>query len=131
MREYSGREVLICAWVGSGISVLGCGQRRLHNWEQGAGTGEAGAAEIGLDAEAGSEKHSWMPRRRLRGAASIPDPIRTVGLMDGAEQAGSQQHEENVGLGGVSGSGKWSLGLRQTQQPEAPRGRPGTKGGVM
>lgn len=65
MREYSGREVLICAWVGSGISVLGCGQRRLQNWEQGAGTGEAGAAGIGLDAEAGSEKHRWMPRCRL------------------------------------------------------------------
>lgn len=78
--EYSGREVLVCAWVGLEISMLGPGQR-----PQGAGTREAGGLETGLAAEAGSERAAGMSRPIVQGAAPFSDPVSAVGLAEGAE----------------------------------------------
>lgn len=84
------RKELICAWVGSEISVLGFRQCGPHDREQGAGTREAGATEIGL----APERTAGMSRYRVRGAASISDPIWAAGLVEGADQAAGRWRAE-------------------------------------
>ena len=78
-------------WVGLEISMLGPGQHT-----QGVGNREAGAVEIGLVIEAGSERTAGMSRHTVQGAVPIYDPRSAVGFLEGAEQEGSKEQ-------GVSG----------------------------
>lgn len=91
---WEGKCLFVLGWApksscrGLGRAGSASGRRKLR-------PGRVGTAEIGLITEAAPGRTAGMSRNRIRGAASISDPILAVRLVQGAEQVGSKEQRGN------------------------------------
>lgn len=77
--------------MGSELACWDLGSTGCTNGRKELGPGRAGAGEIGL----AQERTAGMSRHRIRGTASISDPILAVGLVEVAKQVGSREQRSD------------------------------------